>query len=102
MQIHQVEVFETNQHVLDPTRGMLLRKEQQLRRGSAASISHPDHEEDFEIGPDGTFDVPTDVALFYVGDGSGPGQPGWYAGPNPFHEEEPKQVEKAKASAAKG
>lgn len=93
-QIHQVEEYTELKHDLDPVRGMVLRSERKVLKGGTVAISHPDYDEVFEIGPDGSFDVPDDVAAFLVK------QPSWFEGPNPFQEEFLQKVGK-KTSAKK-
>ncbi len=79
VKIHQVEVFHEKHHTLDPIRGMVLKTEDVIRRGSASRISHELGE--FDIEPDGSFIVPDEVAEFLCN------TPGWFEGPNPFVEE---------------
>ena len=79
VKIHQVEVFHEKHHVLDPVRGMVLKSEDVIRRGTASHISHDLGE--FDVESDGSFIVPDEVAEFLCN------TPGWYEGPNPFVDE---------------
>jgi hypothetical protein len=94
MQIHQVEVFDELRREIDPARGIVARREQVIRKGGATRIAHEGVT--YEIDPDGSFDVPEEVAAVLVG------KPGWYEGPNPFPAEveaQPKPRSRAKATA---
>jgi hypothetical protein len=95
-QIHQVIASEEARHEIDPLRGSIVRKEQVLKRGSVEKIASPEHG-GFSISDDGTFDVPEELAEFYLK------QPDWYQGPNPFvqmEEQKAKVATKPKRSAA--
>lgn len=99
MKIHQVvETFE-NLHEIDPRKGPVLRKERVLKEGSTTAIDDPTHGH-FEIGPDGSFDVPDELGVFLCR------TPDWFEGPNPFAsslghvgEDRTNPVRKAKAKA---
>ena len=90
-QIHQVETFEHSAHVLDPQHGMVLRKEQVLRRGTANAIFNDD--DTYPISFRGTFDVPEDVAELLTK------QPGWAFGPNPYQDEFEAEAAKKKTAS---
>jgi hypothetical protein len=76
MQLHHVEEFEERLHEVDPVRGPVVRPVKKLRQGAASCISHGGV--DYEISPDGTFEVPPEVGAEFLG------RPGWYEGPNPL------------------
>ena len=90
MEIHEVAVFEENIHHLDPVRGMVLRKEQVLKQGTTHRLVSDGVQYD---AVDGTFDVPADVAAFYLA------TPGWFPGPNPFPADTPAPKSRAKTAA---
>lgn len=87
MQIHEVQVFKKKSHHLDPEKGLVLQTQDIVKRSDTSVISFDGVE--YEVDDDGTFDVPDEVAAFFIG------TPGWYEGPNPFNEAE------AEADAAK-
>ncbi len=91
MQIHQVVASEVLRHEVDPIRGIQVRKEQVLQQGSAATVQDPEFGT-FHRAKDGSFDVPDELAESLLA------QPGWFPGPNPFAEVEPK-APRAKAKA---
>jgi len=76
-QIHQVIASEQLRHEIDPLKGSIVRRDKVLKKGDVHGISAGDGQE-FEIQADGTFDVPEEVAGFFLK------QPDWYPGPNPF------------------
>jgi hypothetical protein len=77
MKIHNVEEHYQNVHRIDPYRGEVIERVRQLRRSSVERIKHPDFGT-YEVGLDGAFDVPNDVAVYFLK------QPGWYEGVSPF------------------
>ncbi len=96
-QIHQVEVFEEYHHEVDPIHGIRLSKVKRLKQGTTERISF--NGETYEARPDGTFDVPTEVAEFFVG------RPGWFDGPCPPFEtvasgEVPEKAKRVQHKAA--
>jgi hypothetical protein len=76
MQIHNVEKVDQAVSAIDPIHGIVRRVETVIKQSSVTSIDGK-----YNIGPDGSFDVPDDVAAFLCN------TPGWYAGPNPYAEE---------------
>lgn len=79
MQIHQIQEFKNPKTILDPSRGLVLTHERVLKQSSTSAIAFDGVT--YEIGEDGSFDVPDEVGQYYVG------RPGWYEGPNPFAEQ---------------
>ena len=85
MQIHCVVESTTEEWVVDPLRGPIKEKRRALQPASTERIvtppggfkSCPDGET-FEVGPDGTFSLPDDVAEHFLR------MPGWHEGASPF------------------
>ena len=75
-QIHNVVESPTSRYVLDPDHGMVQRRELVMRASDVDRIKHGD--DTFEVQPDGSFEVPADVAAHYLR------MPGWHEGPSPF------------------
>ncbi len=94
-QIYHVIQSTHDRHVLDPERGMVLRREIAMKPADTGAIKHGD--DIYEVQADRTFDVPEHVAAHFLR------QPGWHEGENPFAQsEEPAEKParaKAKASA---
>lgn len=91
MQIHEVVEQQVQKHELDPRHGVRLRIDRVLAPSGTERIVHGD--ETFDA-VDGTFDVPAEVADFYLG------LPGWFSGPNPFSEAKPAAQTRSKSKAA--
>ncbi len=91
-QIHEVQVFEKKHYEIDPQRGAVLKSEQVLKRSGTTAIAFDG--ETYEIGEDGTFDVPVEVAAHFTA------RPGWYEGPNPFIEEYAAEADDDDADAS--
>jgi hypothetical protein len=79
MQIHEVQVFDVKRYEIDPERGAVLKHDQTIKRSGTDTIAFEG--ETYHIEPDGSFDVPSEVAAHYCA------RPGWYEGPNPFIEQ---------------
>ena len=92
-QIYHVIQSTSDRHVLDPERGMVLRREIEMKPADTAAIKHG--EDTYQVANDKTFDVPEHVAAHFLR------QPGWHQGPNPFAEQEaePEKPARAKAKA---
>ncbi|MGO9903487.1 MAG: hypothetical protein ACLP0J_28255 [Solirubrobacteraceae bacterium] len=88
-QIYNVIQSTSDRYVLDPDRGMVQRRELVMQASDVHAIKHGD--EQFEVAPDGTFDVPAHVAAHFLR------QPGWHEGSNPFAEVEPEPGKPARA-----
>lgn len=82
MQIHHLEVKRTYENVIDPRTGKVVRRmsEPQLAPASTSGITSEDGEQ-FNVAPDGTFEVPHEVGAYYLK------QDGWFVGSNPFAEQ---------------
>jgi hypothetical protein len=83
--IHNVQTFDRSEHVVDPVRGPILKKEQVLKRGTIETVAHEG--KTYKIDNSGSFNVPDEVAEFLLE------QPGWYEGESPFPVE-PKKSKK--------
>ena len=90
MLIHHVETYEVARHEIDPKLGVVLRKERVVRKGGVVTIANPDFGT-FEIQPDGSFDVPDELATDLCN------QPGWFPGPNPFVDDDPAPKKPARS-----
>ena len=82
--IHNVEVFAENHYETDPHRGLVLKETTSIKQGTAEEIVHPTGT--YTVGPDGSFDVPDEVADFLCT------TPNWFRGPSPFAEQAPQPV----------
>lgn len=80
MQIHEVVEQLEQKHELDPRHGVRLRTERVIVPSTTHVIAFDGETYEAE---NGTFDVPAEVAEFYLG------RPGWFSGPNPFAEKVP-------------
>jgi len=92
MKIYQVVATEELRHEVDPIKGIRVRREQVIAQGGALSIAGGEHGT-FEIGSDGSFDVPDEFGRFMLN------QPGWYEGVNPLGSPTPVEAPKTKATA---
>lgn len=77
MKIHQVVSHRAISHRVDPLRGHVVEHVEQLTAGSAERVKHEGVL--YEVDLDGAFEMPEHHARFFLK------QPGWYAGPSPFH-----------------
>ena len=75
-QIHHVLVTHEDRWVVDPALGPVKRREQVTRASTVERLVH--NGKTYEVQPDGTFDVPDDLAQFQTS------RPGWFYGPSPF------------------
>ena len=90
-QIHNVIESPTMRHVLDPALGLVQRRELVMRASDVDRIKHG--ADTFEVQPDGSFEVPAEVAAHYLR------MPGWHEGPSPFapeHQEPQPQPQRRK------
>jgi len=76
-QIYHAETTTVERYVLDPTLGPIKRREEALKPSGTWRIGAPDGAT-FERGADGTFEVPDEVAAFWLR------RPGWHEGASPF------------------
>jgi hypothetical protein len=91
VKIHQLEAEKVWESTLDPRTGRIVRRgSEQIGPGAATGFVAEDGTE-YRRDPDGTFEVPGEVAAFKMR------EPGWQAGPNPFAE----QIEAEHAQAEK-
>ncbi|MGD0386755.1 MAG: hypothetical protein ABSB73_11555 [Solirubrobacteraceae bacterium] len=81
-QIHHVVQSTANRYVVDPDRGIVQRRELVMGASDIQQIKHGD--DMFQVGDDGTFQVPERVAAHFLR------MPGWHEGPNPFAEAQPE------------
>ena len=99
MQIHDVEERVEERWVLDPVHGPTQKRELAANRSTTSVISVPaggfascPEGQTFELGADGSFDVPEDVAAHFLR------MPGWHVGISPFPPEDLKPEEPIKVS----
>jgi len=74
--IHHAITGTTERWVFDAERGPVLRSEMVKQDAGTDRIVHEGRT--YERGPDGAFNVPEDVAQFFLR------QPDWHPGPSPF------------------
>lgn len=89
MQIYHVHTTYEDRWLLDPDKGAVKRREALMRPSGTSSISVPEGQFDscptgatFEVTADGAFNVPEDVAEFFLR------MPGWGEGISPFPPED--------------
>jgi len=81
MKIFQVQETYEDTWVLDPDKGALKERRMRMKPSTTSRIQFHDGRT-FEVGPDMSFDLPDDVAKFFLR------MPGWHEGISPYAEQE--------------
>lgn len=95
--IHHAQTTTEYKFVTDPDLGVVRKGVQTFKRSTIDRIVFGATGATYEVGPDNTFEVPVDVAAFFLR------QPDWHPGPSPFPgipvEEKPAAVTSRKPRA---
>ena len=100
MLIYHLHQAYEDRWVLDAERGSVKRREAVLKPSGTSAISIPAGQFEstpegavFEVGSDGSFDVPEDVAEYFIG------MPGWGEGVCPFPADDPAPAKSTRSRA---